>query len=88
LDSQVLWHTPVIPALRKRQKHQKFKASLGYIARPCLQKKSQWKVLNQGMTGLTYTLKGSLVAIWVKIREGDQGRAERPERWYPSLDEK
>jgi hypothetical protein len=36
----VWWYTPVIPALRKlRQEDHKFKVSLGYIERPCLEKK-------------------------------------------------
>jgi hypothetical protein len=36
------WHTPVIPALgRLKQKNHGFKASLGYIVRPCLKKKNR-----------------------------------------------
>jgi hypothetical protein len=35
--SQVWWHTPEFPALRRlRQEDSKFKASLGYTAKPCL----------------------------------------------------
>jgi hypothetical protein len=34
------WHTPIIPALRRLlEEDLKFKASLGYVARPCLKKK-------------------------------------------------
>jgi hypothetical protein len=36
--SEAWWYTPVIPALRRlRQKDHKFKASLDYTIRPCLQ---------------------------------------------------
>jgi hypothetical protein len=36
------WCMPVIPALlRLRQEDHKFKTSLGYIARPCLEKKKK-----------------------------------------------
>jgi hypothetical protein len=37
---QAWWYRPIIPALgRHRQGDSKFKVSLGYIARPCLQNK-------------------------------------------------
>jgi hypothetical protein len=37
-----LRYTPVIPAFRRpKQKNPKFKASLGYLARPCLKKKKK-----------------------------------------------
>jgi hypothetical protein len=40
--SQVWWGMPVIPALGKwRQENHKLKPSVGYIVRPCLQKKLQ-----------------------------------------------
>jgi hypothetical protein len=41
--SQASWcHTPVTPALRRqRQKDREFKASLSYMARPCLKKKKK-----------------------------------------------
>jgi hypothetical protein len=34
-ESQMLWHTSLIPALRRQEDH-KFEASIGYTARPCL----------------------------------------------------
>jgi hypothetical protein len=35
-----LWHLPAIPALsRQKQEDLKFKASLNYTVRPCIQKK-------------------------------------------------
>jgi hypothetical protein len=38
-QSQVWWHTPIIPALgRLRQKDYKFKASLDNTAGPCIEK--------------------------------------------------
>jgi hypothetical protein len=41
----VWWCTPVIPAFRNlRQEDCKFKASLGYIERPCLKKQNNKKV--------------------------------------------
>jgi hypothetical protein len=41
-------HTSVIPALgRLRQEDLKFETSLGYLARPCLQKSKNKKIQNK-----------------------------------------
>jgi hypothetical protein len=41
-NSQVWWYTPILPApVRLKQEDYKFKASLGYKARPCFKNKTK-----------------------------------------------
>jgi hypothetical protein len=45
-SGQEWWHTPIIPVLRKLSwEDHKFKAFLGYIARPCHKKKKESQIL-------------------------------------------
>jgi hypothetical protein len=43
-SSQASWHTPAIPALKRREENHEFKASLDYIMKLWLKKKKKKKV--------------------------------------------
>jgi hypothetical protein len=80
--SQTKWCIPVLPALRKmRKKDLKFKASLGYVPRPCLTEKRErtalgWELQTAAILPAT-TLDSHPSAHWHRWTALGQRKLER-----------